>query len=787
MSTNPDIRVNIALGGAQQVSEEMARLQKAMQNYVTTAQQIPKLSPGVDLFTGASLKGAAALKQYEQPMRNIVSLSGQVASGGRSIATAFSGIPSLATTLGFGEIAGVVSGLQEIAALIGTITSAAAGVFALTAGVGVGAAYHIVKERWKLDAQAQQTIEGSVETNYNRLKQIIRERMESGEIRGAVVEDFKREMVGLEKDISDFKKHTSFASDAIANGFARQGVRRLSEMLKKETGVSFETSNEAARIDIRKRFEETREELNLERQLRQQQLNAVLNDEKATEEQRIQAQQFYAARRRGMIHEEAAGQIALIQEQEKQLQAAKLGVKGNKDAEGKIDNQLSLLSGERVLTEKRIATELEIVETDLQSSLHAIREKAARDRENDARKREAEAREEASRRLAEAQQETAAIRQNIQELADAQSSADQRAQLSRTRIDTDFRVSEIERRRMRLEQVDAEIKAADIVIEQYQRVADAALKEYARLKAAGASPEEIAAIAQRVGMANNALRDAERRRDAIRIDRTGLENQANPESVEQQFAAQWHQMRSATEQTARDLASIAMAPFQGMHAGLRDTLDQMMLQGGTFGDFMQGIWRGIGTSMRRALADGVANFVMNHVVMKGVALGWSAFKAALGWQEVNTANAQEAAKTPALATNATLASVGSFGVAAVVGLAAVAAILASVGAFADGGRIYGEGGPREDRVLARVSPGEYVINESAARAVGYDNLDMVNQGKLPVMAAPGATNTTLKSGDVNFALLAGPEMVEQWAESARGRKVIINIMTGAKMELGVPG
>lgn len=38
------------------------------------------------------------------------------------------------------------------------------------------------------------------------------------------------------------------------------------------------------------------------------------------------------------------------------------------------------------------------------------------------------------------------------------------------------------------------------------------------------------------------------------------------------------------------------------------------------------------------------------------------------------------------------------------------------GLFASGGQVRGPGGPREDKVLARVSPGEYIVNAASARA-----------------------------------------------------------------------
>ncbi|MFI9506954.1 hypothetical protein [Nocardia sp. NPDC052566] len=50
--------------------------------------------------------------------------------------------------------------------------------------------------------------------------------------------------------------------------------------------------------------------------------------------------------------------------------------------------------------------------------------------------------------------------------------------------------------------------------------------------------------------------------------------------------------------------------------------------------------------------------------------------------------------------------------------------------FARGGRVYGEGGPREDKVLARLSPGEFVVN-AAATSKALPLLAAINGGWVP--------------------------------------------------------
>lgn len=56
---------------------------------------------------------------------------------------------------------------------------------------------------------------------------------------------------------------------------------------------------------------------------------------------------------------------------------------------------------------------------------------------------------------------------------------------------------------------------------------------------------------------------------------------------------------------------------------------------------------------------------------------------------------------------------------------------------ASGGRISGPGTGTSDSIPAQLSDGEYVINARAAKELGYNNLDLMNQGKMPVFAAGG--------------------------------------------------
>jgi len=51
--------------------------------------------------------------------------------------------------------------------------------------------------------------------------------------------------------------------------------------------------------------------------------------------------------------------------------------------------------------------------------------------------------------------------------------------------------------------------------------------------------------------------------------------------------------------------------------------------------------------------------------------------------------------------------------------------------FDSGGRVRGSGGPKEDKVLARLSPGEFVIRQSSVSKFGAGFFEQLNAGKMP--------------------------------------------------------
>ena len=110
--------------------------------------------------------------------------------------------------------------------------------------------------------------------------------------------------------------------------------------------------------------------------------------------------------------------------------------------------------------------------------------------------------------------------------------------------------------------------------------------------------------------------------------------------------------------------------------------------------------------------------------------------------------------------------------------------------FADGGHVQGPGGPRDDKIPAMLSNGEYVINAKAVKSIGLQNLNALNSGEVSV--APTAFRgglTRLMETDATWNAIAaryadggpvkGTRAWEQlkrgydWARSLNGRPYVL--------------
>jgi hypothetical protein len=136
---------------------------------------------------------------------------------------------------------------------------------------------------------------------------------------------------------------------------------------------------------------------------------------------------------------------------------------------------------------------------------------------------------------------------------------------------------------------------------------------------------------------------------------------------------------------------------------------------------------------------------------------------------VTETNAQESAKSPALATNAALASAGSYGLSAVVGIALLAALVGGVVgalAFKDGGYVQGPGTGTSDSILARLSNGEYVMPAESVNRIGLPALEAMKNGE--------AANVPSVGGATSVAIFDDRAKASQWLKTKGGRKALMD-------------
>jgi hypothetical protein len=217
----------------------------------------------------------------------------------------------------------------------------------------------------------------------------------------------------------------------------------------------------------------------------------------------------------------------------------------------------------------------------------------------------------------------------------------------------------------------------------------------------------------------------------------------------------------------QNMAAAAAQGFQnaflGATSAISGGLEGLIMGTKTWGNALMSIGLGITQSIVRAITDMAAQWLVAHVFMKGVSLAWSTFTSAMRAKDVATANASEAAKMPALAANATLASIGSWGLAAVIGLAAITAIIAGLGGFQSGGYT-GDGAPNQ--IAGLVHRGEYVLDAPTVSRLGVDNLEAMRAGDLAPssMASMGAGGSAGGS-TVNVATFDSRMDARKWADS----------------------
>jgi hypothetical protein len=283
-----------------------------------------------------------------------------------------------------------------------------------------------------------------------------------------------------------------------------------------------------------------------------------------------------------------------------------------------------------------------------------------------------------------------------------------------------------------------------------------------KLKATATETERVQIEQRVVGLQGTA--------GGVRNQMTGMG--PDPQSMGENFQATLINLQNQFGTVAQQMAATFADVFNAATASISTGIQGLIMGTMSWGQALQNIGLSIVNSIVKSFADMVAGWIMSHVIMKGVSTAWSGFQTMLRGKDVVEANATELAKTPALAANATLASIGSYGVAAVIGIAAIAGILAMIGGFKEGGYT-GDGNPND--VAGIVHRGEYVVPADAVDRIGLSSLNAMASGGV---SDAGAFTSAAAPGPItlNMGVFDNPARLNDWARSNEGRTVLVDIM-----------
>lgn len=253
-----------------------------------------------------------------------------------------------------------------------------------------------------------------------------------------------------------------------------------------------------------------------------------------------------------------------------------------------------------------------------------------------------------------------------------------------------------------------------------------------------------------------------------------LEQQKSPEDIKGNIRKSLHDMRDQWGTTAEQIGNVFKTTIESAISSISSGITDLILRTKDWGTALQQI----GTSFLSEIINQIVTmgirWVLTHSIMAAALKAFHAIAKALGWEQVATVNAQEAAKAPVLAVNATNASTSSYGAAAIIGIAAMVAAIgiglaAALGAFEEGGYT-GPGG--RSQVAGVVHRGEYVFSAPAVQRIGLSNLESMHAGG----GAGSDRDLSRPSTNVHFAILNDESRVPNWANTREGEMWVLDVV-----------
>lgn len=287
-------------------------------------------------------------------------------------------------------------------------------------------------------------------------------------------------------------------------------------------------------------------------------------------------------------------------------------------------------------------------------------------------------------------------------------------------------------------------------------------------------------------------------RDLLSLEekRLALKEQTNDFTFFEKFQRNIQDAADATIHFGAAVADIlsgaVLTSIDAVADGIWDVIDGTR----TWGEIFQQVGRRI---ISQLIAIGIQELLLDNL-KRGIVMAWSAFKTVFLAADVVKTNAAEAAKTPALATNATLASIGSWGLAVAIGLAAIAGVLVAVGSFEQGGVV---GGGRQ-LVMVNENGTESILNARATAMLGERGIAALNSGVmdfqngLAASLSPPSSGVSASGGsvgggggqpEVRISVILvdsrNAQAARDFALSSEGKAVIAEVVRNQKLEIGV--
>jgi hypothetical protein len=227
----------------------------------------------------------------------------------------------------------------------------------------------------------------------------------------------------------------------------------------------------------------------------------------------------------------------------------------------------------------------------------------------------------------------------------------------------------------------------------------------------------------------------------------------------------WENLAESTARTALEGIKSAV---QGVGDAIMGAIDGTRTWGQVFGQ--------IAKQIIANLIQVVIQWIAQMTIVK-------ALQTAFSTQQKTDAATRAAAEAP----GAALAATSSYGAAAIIGAAALTAILALAlsQAFATGGLVQGQGGPMSDNVIARVSPGEYVLRAAAVDHYGLGMVDAMNNLALTKPALAGESGGTAAPAQVHIVQVYNEQDLLRVLQSKMGEQIVVTHIKNNKNEVGI--